>query len=392
MSMTRRRVLAALAVAGGAGALTGSGTAAMLADSERSGGSLTTGVVDLVVEYELLTGPGAGTVTTVDGPRLRVPIDGLGYESAAGSMLVTFALPQTRNDPNNPAALWLASQCPTPGATTLGETLTLTLSYADCATGEPIRPIIQGRLREVADQLQAGYRIDGAPLTPGDDCLTDEVCLLLEYDLDGYVGSEHLDLAFWFRAIQCRHAESQANPFAGRDIQPCEPGELCRGCRTLGKLEFEANTQPGLADSYAAPGTYAFTEGSTEYGLEIYDTTEKSNGAETTGVAFRLVDLDDPNGVVPAIYKVYVKGGPGYLAYDRTGGAPTDTTELSGAVDGIVAAPDRKGISHVTVCICTPDPTCVCDDPSLDPGNGNNNPNGGPRSPGANGGSTEETS
>lgn len=385
MSFSRRRVLAALAAAGGAGALTGSSTAAMFGDGERFGGSLSTGTVDLVVEYEILTGPGAGDTDTVDGPRLRVPIDGLGSESATGSMLVTFALPQNGGVPNNPAALWLASQCPTPGATTLGEALTLSLSYADCETGAPIAPIIEGPLRGVAQTLQDGYRVDGDPTTNADDCLIDEVCLLVEYELDGYVGTESVDLELWFAAVQCRHNAEPTNPFAGWDVLECPPGELCLGCRTLGKLEFEDDTQPGLGDSYAAPGTYAFTEGSTEYGVEIYETVDKDNGAETTGVAFRLVRLDDPDATVPALCKVLVKAGngnngPNYVEYGRDSGAPTDTADLPDSDNGLVSGPDGKGISHISVCICVPENVDACVDPSLNDGGGP------PDSPGNGGG------
>ena len=81
MTLSRRRVLAALATAGGAGALAGTGTAAVFRDAERSRASITAGIVDLVVEYDVLTGPGADgpdSSGTVDGPRVTLPVDSLG--------------------------------------------------------------------------------------------------------------------------------------------------------------------------------------------------------------------------------------------------------------------------------------------------------------------------
>ena len=388
MSVSRRRVLAALAAAGGAGALTGTGTVATFTDTEGFRASLTSGVIDLVVEYELRTGPGAGDPDigfgTVDGPRLHVPVGELDATDPAGSMLVTFALPQERDVVNNPAALWLAADCPTPAATTLGEALRLTLSYADCETGDPTARIADGSLREVADGLQDGFRVDGDPTTDGDDCLTDTVCLLVEYELVGYVGDGSVDLPLWFSAVQCRNTTPR-NPFANRETAPCPPGELCPCCRTLGKLEFEDGTQAGLGESHATPGTYAFTEGDTRYGLEIYDTAE--SGGETTGVAFRLVRLNDPDAVVPRLCTVAVKGGPEFEQYDRDDDTLDDTAGLPGSDErGLVYAPDGKGISHITVCICTTEPEADCPgctDPSLtnSEGGGAGDGGGGPGDP-----------
>ena len=383
MILSRRRVLAALAAAGGAGALTGTGTAAMLRDAERFDASITTGTVDLVVEYDLLTGPGAGGPDgsgTVDGPRIRIPVDSLGADGDAGSMLLTFALPQEGDAVNNPAALWLATDCPAPASTALAEAIRLTLSYADCDSGTPIERIVSGSLREVADGLREGHRVDGDPTTDEVDCLTDEVCLLVEYELAGYVGTETVDVPLWFSAVQCRHTTPE-NPFADRDTEPCPAADPCPCCRTLGKLEFEGGTQPGLDDSFAEPGTYAFTEGDADYGLEIYDTAGTDGESETVGVAFRLVNLADSDAAVPSLCTVAVKGGPGFEQYDRDDGTAADTAGLPGSdADGLVYAPDGKGISHVTVCICTTESAADCPgctDPSLTNGGGGGTGNGG---------------
>ncbi|WP_338741354.1 SipW-dependent-type signal peptide-containing protein [Haloplanus salilacus] len=377
MILSRRRVLAALAAAGGAGALAGTGTAAVFRDSERSRASITAGTVDLVVEYELLTGPGTGgpgSSGTVDGPRITLPVDSLAPNDDAGSMLLTFALPQRGDAINNPAALWLATDCPVPEATGLGEAIRVTLSYADCESGTPLSRIVSGSLREVADDLRDGRRVDSDPTTTEPDCLVEEVCLLVEYELAGYVGTETVDFPLWFAAVQCRHA-TPTNPFAGIDADPCPPGDPCTCCRTLGKLELDSGTQPGIDDSYVEPGTYVFTDGDTDYGLEIYDTADKDAGTETVGVAFRLVHL--VGDAVPSLCTVAIKNGPGFEQYDRDDDTLADTAGLPGSdADGLVYAPDGSAISHVTVCVCTTEPEADCPgctDPSF-----TNSGSGGP--------------
>ncbi|QAU14037.1 hypothetical protein EKH57_15740 [Halorubrum sp. BOL3-1] len=342
--------------------------------------SLTAGIVDLVVEYELLTGPGADSPDgqgKIDGPRVDIPIGSLGPDHNSGSMLLTFALPQDDDAVNNPAALWLATDCPVPASTALAESIQMTVSYTDCTSDSLGHQIADGPLRAVAEDLQGGYRIDGDLTTPGDSCLIDTVCLLVEYELSGYVGSETVDLPMWFAAVQCRHTTPE-NPFDGSKTGPCPTptADPCPCCRTLGKLDFEG-TQPGLGDSYADPGTYAFTDGDADYGLEIYDTADKDSERETVGVAFRLVALD--GGTAPALCTVAVKGGRGFEQYDRVDGLSVDTTDLPGSdADGIVYAPVGTGISHVTVCVCTPESEADCPgctDPSLSNG-GSDNENG----------------
>ncbi len=368
MTLHRRRVLAALAAAGGAGALTGPGTAAVFRDAERVDASITAGTVDLIVEYERLTGPGADgpdSSGTVDGPRVTLPVDSLG-PGDAGSMLLTFALPRRGDAVNNPAALWAAADCPVPEATGLGEAIRVTLSYADRDSGIPGSRIVGGPLRAVADDLRDGRRVDGDPTTAEPDCLVEEVCLLVEYELAGYVGTETVEFPLWFTAVQCRTTTPE-NPFANRATAPCPPGDRCTCCRTLGKLELESGTQPGIDESYVAPGTYAFTEGDTDYGLEIYDTVDRDAGTETLGVAFRLVSLDGD--AVPYLCTAAVKGGAGFEQYDRDHNTLVDSAGLPDSdADGLVYAPDGRAISHVTVCVCTTEPEAECAgcaDPSL---------------------------
>jgi hypothetical protein len=220
----------------------------------------------------------------------------------------------------------------------------------------------------VGEQLQTGLQVDGDSGTAGTDCLTDSTCLLVEYALDSFVGVDEVDLPLWFGAVQCRHGAAE-NPFADREQHPCQPADPCPCCRTIGKLELEADGQPGLGESFVAPGTYAFTEGSTSLGLDIYDTATKDGGTETTGVAFRLVAPDAPDAVVPGLCSVLVKGGNSHREYTDDLGLGVDTAGLDGSDDGLVSAPTGKAISHVTVCVCTtddPEDCPGCTDPSID--------------------------
>ena len=121
MTLSRRRVLAALATAGGAGALTGNATSALLRDIEAGSLGLTTGLVDIVVEY--WENP-AGAIDqsapdgVVDGPHVTLPIGT--PDGTSGRTVLRVSLPQDEG-PNNPASLWLKGDCP--DGTTLAEFL-----------------------------------------------------------------------------------------------------------------------------------------------------------------------------------------------------------------------------------------------------------------------------
>ncbi|MBS3760360.1 hypothetical protein [Halodesulfurarchaeum sp.] len=370
MNVNRRQVLAAIAGIGSIGAVAGSGTGAVFQSRSGFDVALQSGILDLAVSYDIVSGPGADDPETnhgtVNGPRLDIPIGSLDESNPAGRTDVTFSLPESAQ-PNNPAALWLATDCPIPASTALAEAVTLRLSTVDCDTGETHASIISGSLRSVAEAMQTGVRIDGDPTTAPVECLTDQVCVSFEYELTGYVGTETVELPLWFGAVQCRN-DLATNPFGDREPQPCPPGEDCPCCRTLGKLELEAGT-PGMDESFIEPGTYAFTEGDTSYGLEIYAIETKDGGTETTGVAFRLVNLEFPDGLVPSLCTVAVKGGRGFVQYDGDESTAADTAGLpTTSPDGIVSAPTGKAISHITVCVCTtesPEDCDGCGDPSL---------------------------
>ncbi|SDF28355.1 hypothetical protein [Halorientalis regularis] len=357
MSLTRRHVLASLA-AGGAGALTGTGSAALLGDTETGRHSLTTGLVDLRVEYWLVDGPGAvGGIDpadpdgVVDGPRIDVPVETLDDDEPRGSMLVRFALPQPDGGANNPASLWLRTACPEPDP--LAEFLELRLSSAT-ADGTVDTTIAAGSLRDVTEQVRAGVRLDPATATDENGCLTDETFLLVEYDLGLYVGDGTTSLPLYVAATQCRNADPATNPFGPIDEEDCPPGYVCDCCWAIGKVEIDDG-------GFDVGRTYEFTEGVVGYGIRVTDT----DGDDA--VAFELVATD--GGVAPPLCEVRVKGGRNEAVYGRepdTYGTTTDS--LDGNTDGLVSTPanrsngDGYGISYVLVKVCAPETGWDCPD------------------------------
>jgi hypothetical protein len=349
VNTTRRRVLAALAAAGGAGALSAAGSNGFIGDRERRGVGLTAGTLDVDLAYWQLpeTGPGGPAVGavpdgTANGPTLPLPVGPITEQDADGRVLVRIALPQSGQAPNNPARLWLRADCPPP--TQLAEDLTVTLSYAapDGTAGEPI---VGGSLRDVATALRAGLALDGTgDTTDSEACLTDELYVVVAYDAGGYVGTETAALPLEIAAVQCRGTDP-GNPFPAGDVGPCEGVPECVCCQAIGKLDVWASLQAG--------GTYTFTEGLSNFGIRV---TETDGDA---GVAFELVSTD--GSAVPPLCEVQVKGGPGDRRYSRSPSAHGTSTDTLGGTDGgIVFAPEnpnsggRYDISYVLVKVCVP--------------------------------------
>lgn len=343
MTFTRRRVLAAIAAAGGTGALTGGTSGALLRNGEALSASLAAGTVDVAVEYWL----DAGAVDpdspdgVVNGTRMDIPVGALDGNTE-GSTLLRIALPQD-GQPNNPASVWLRTECPT--RTTLAEALTVRLSYSD-ASGSRGAGFASGSLRQVADTLRTGERLDGDPSTAGDDCLSESVFVLIEYEIGQYVGSETASLPLFVVGTQCRGADPDVNPFPASTVdEECEPGYSCDCCWAIGKVE--------VGDGFQSGRPYAFDEGLAGYAIDVTDTDGDS------GVAFELVATDD--GPVLPLCDVLVKGGTESEQYPRIDGEyGFDTSALEEAVDGLVYAPanpnsgKRYAISHVVVSVCQP--------------------------------------
>ncbi|WP_436901355.1 hypothetical protein [Halovenus halobia] len=341
MTMTRRRILAALAAAGGAGALTGSTASALLREREQGSLELTTGLVDLVIDYWENS---AGTLNpaspdgTIDGTQLAVPLAG-----DSSRTVFRLSLPQSES-PNNPASLWLKTDCPE--GTTLAEAMQVTLSYAT-ADGTPTTQIASGSLRAVANALRTGTRLDGDPTTPEIDCLTDELYLTIESDLGPYVGSETVSLPLSLVATQCRNTDPEENPFPADAIDArCRPAYSCDCCWTIGKVEVESGLHRGR--------TYGFDEGLAGYAIRVTDTDGDS------GVAFELVTTGNDVPRLP-LCDVTIKGGPPDIHYPRRNDAfGFDTSTLDGAIDGLIYAPEnannggRYSISYILVSVCAP--------------------------------------
>lgn len=376
MSLTRRHVLASLA-AGGAGALTWTGTGALLSDVETGRNRLTTGIVDLRVEYWLVSGPSAvGGIDpsdpdgVVDGPRIDVPIETLDDDEPRGSMLVRFALPRPEGGVNNPASLWLRTACPTQDP--LAEFLGLRLSYAT-PDGTVDTTVAEGSLRDVAERFRAGERLAPATSTDENGCLTDELFVLVEYDLGLFVGEGTTSLPLYVAATQCRNTDPDINPFGTVDVETCEPVTACDCCWAIGKVEIDDG-------GFTAGRTYDFTEGVVGYGIHVTDTDGES------GVAFEVVATDShaAGGAVPPLCEVQVKGGTDDKQYPRKPDERgTATGSLEGTVDGVVYAPEnpdsggRYGISYVLVKVCAPEAGRDCPDDLVEPAASVGGPGGG---------------
>lgn len=345
MTLSRRGLLGALAV-GSVGSLAGHNAVALLSDREGMATELTTGLVDIAVEYWQDVGSDGPDLTAPDGvgdgTTLASHVEGLSTGEPVRD-LFRISLPQDRGGTNNPARIWLRIHCPE--ATTLGELLTVTLSYSD-ADGTAGPTIASGSLREVADTLREGVRLAESPPVDESGCITDELFVLAEYELAAYVGSESVALPLDIRAVQCRNTDGTRNPFGASADEPCPPGYSCDCCWMIGKVEVDTELEVGES--------YPFDEGLAGYGIDV--TATDGDG----GVAFALV-ADEETPLLP-LCAVDVKGGSEpYEHYPRSGDVfGFDTTVLDGTTDGLVYTPvndnngTNYGISNIVVRVCVP--------------------------------------
>lgn len=345
MTLSRRGLLGALAV-GSVGGLAGHNAVALLSDREAMAPELTTGLVDIVVEYWRDLGPDGPDLSAPDGvgdgTTLAGQVEGLSTDEPVRD-LFRISLPQDRGGTNNPARIWLRADCPE--ATMLGELLTVNLSYSD-ADGTAGPTIASGSLREVADTLREGVRLAESPPVDESGCIPDELFVLAEYELAAYVGSESVALPLDVRAVQCRNTDGTHNPFGASDDEPCPPGYSCDCCWVIGKVEVDEETTTGQLE---AGETYSFTEGLADYSIAITEVDGES------GAAFTLVH--DDGLAVPPLCQVKVKGGPDaareYTAPSETG---VSTDVFDEAESGLVYTPNdgHNGISYILVAVCAP--------------------------------------
>jgi len=354
--LSRREILAGLGGAGGAGALLGTGTVALLEDEVTTRQLFRTGSLDLVVD---------GNGETIDGAVARVGIS-LRPGATAGS--TTFAVRLRDDDGNNPAYVWVRSSCPEP-PTELADALQVRLAH-DRDDGAAL---FAGTLRELAEWLLGGRPLSpsGERRPPGEQgCLSpgEALPLRLEWTLDEeYAGSGSLGFDLEFHARQCRASDGTTNPFPTPEVLACEgpPPDYhgvsyveiwaCEGdgedgeeddgdcdCTRIGKLELEDDYcgEAGVGKSFVEPGrTYTlYDDGEdctpTGYRVAVTETSTKADGDadETTGLAFELLE-DGATG--PDLCRVDVKGGPTAATYD-------DPSHFDGnATAGVLTAPER---------------------------------------------------
>jgi hypothetical protein len=208
--LSRRKVLAGLATAGGGSAFVGSGASALLTDEEtftnnavRASTSVS-GEMQLDVETRMIDAP---STFGNDGRKL-VPN-------------WSVSIPDEEGD-NNTGYVWLRLlNCPVP--VSLARYITVDLEiHCDTRT----ETLVEGPLLDVADRLRAGIPIDGACTTsnPGQQaCLSpgEEITVVFDWDLDGYQGDGgSLPITFEFHALQCRYNDGSDNPFP--EVESCE--------------------------------------------------------------------------------------------------------------------------------------------------------------------------
>lgn len=358
----RRRLLAAVATLGSAGALGGFGTHAVLADAEPYDSTLESGRVDLEVSWAVDSGDSG----TSDGP---VSFDlELTPEDDDGSAVIEIDLPQD-GDRNNPAYVWLRSFCPTP-VSKLGAALEVALWYAD-ATGARVgtAPIASGSLNDVTESLRGGLLVDGDgdPGTTEQSCLDtttgDALSLRFEWELeDSYDGDGAATTAeFEFAAVQCRYGDPADNPFPpALDVacdeppveQPprygvshltvwiCDPDQDGCVCIELGKLEdvsflpgtYDFPDRDGVPTGYDLVVTAAAVQADDGTVTVIADASAAPTDSEVVGVAF---ELHARTGDDPTLCQVAVKGGTG----------PAELygpdSLVGNATDGVLYAPEK---------------------------------------------------
>ena len=208
--LSRRKLLAGLATAGGAGGLVGTGTAAFFSDEELfANNSLNAGSLRLAV----------GNDAESDSDRRIFEV---GMDSPEGSTTFPVTLPELDRlgNENNPAYVWLRTSCPDPeDPPVIAESLDVTLSYA-CGDGDVIA---SGSVVRFKNALSDGIRLDpDCELNADPDCLepNDSVQLRLDWDLnDDYAGEEFTTLKFEFTAQQCRHNDGTRDPFPDEECE-----------------------------------------------------------------------------------------------------------------------------------------------------------------------------
>lgn len=208
--LTRRQMLSGIAVTGGAGALTGRGTAALLSDEETftnnsvTASASTAGVIALDVSVDSLSNADYSFGNTVDA-------DGLIY---------TIEVPDRAS--NNPSYIWIQPvTCPDPIDAAEDVDVELRVECPD--SGDTVI-ITDGTLRTVVDELRTGA---GEPLRCSSDetarCFEPGESVELVLEVTDSDTEEDFTFELEFYAEQCRYNTGATTPFDS--LSKCGTGE-----------------------------------------------------------------------------------------------------------------------------------------------------------------------
>jgi hypothetical protein len=202
--LSRREILAGFGGLGVAGAVSGAGTYAFLADTAAGGGSIQSGTLSIDVDCR--------RCLVDDG--ISFALDGLD-RGASGTETLTLGIE------TNPANLWLRTDCP-PTVDRLGDALLVSLRYDGTV-------IESGTLSSVRRSLRTGTPLGEGCTTPGEPADLD-IEWELPLETPETVAGERTSLQFEFVAEQCRHVDvpNGDNPFAG--TPPCDDSPECLPC------------------------------------------------------------------------------------------------------------------------------------------------------------------
>lgn len=299
--LSRRKLLAAAAGAGGLGAVVGPGTASFFSDTERAQDStLRSGQLDLLVTWETDDGQ---TGTSENG---KVP-DTLELTPSDASRTVdlTVSLPP-RDGANNAALVWLGTPCPDETAFTRNVEVTLRVKYCDDCQ------IYSGSLWG----LVQGVSLDPGNLHPDieDGCLPPgrQIPLELEVGVDDYSGVAGVDLPFRFVGTQCRNTRTETNPFVPLE-EECAPAaapsdgiDFVSFCSRAGEdvgptITTRRSNDEGEPVSIVwytdLPVDYVILKAGTRYTVYDYLTDNSKNGTARAGAdGAEATTLDAPAG------------------------------------------------------------------------------------------------
>jgi hypothetical protein len=193
--LSRRRMLYGLA-ATGAAAASGSGVAAVLADTERVDGRFAAGTLDLDVEVRSPARWKDSEYTT-----------SLGVHD---SQTATFDLTVD----GNPAYVWLLTPCPT--CRTVEEKLQVSI---ELTAGEGADPdsVFSGTLRSLQETSDSGWLLSTSALADGETWTVSFTWTLLE----ALPGVADLDFGFEFRAVQERNLDDPTSYDLDVDTGDC---------------------------------------------------------------------------------------------------------------------------------------------------------------------------